>query len=316
MEQKVDIITSSGKIIGYVQFDDLKIIINNFNKPILEISDEILINGIKNKSDDSIIILYDEYTLTIAEIAALFKCSYYMMNQIIKKLNVQSAKKQGRRNSSYGIDFSEQRKENISNSHKGKSPSTPPYIRTKDIRDRISKTLKEGHASGRIKVNAEAISKAWKDGKYSNAPMGRGIQGYIHASKSTRDTGDLYFRSLLELFYILKIKEDSSVTSIINEPIHIKLKDGGIYIPDFLVNNTDLVELKPKNHYLWTKDCEDDRFEKEVMGAKQYCSENGLTFKIIYDTDIQFESGKFKKYLLSNPEIIEKYNIRFNKPLK
>lgn len=77
-----------------------------------------------------------------------------------------------------------------------------------------------------------------------------------------------------------------------------------------------LVELKPSNHFIWTKDSVDDRFEKEIDGAVKYCKEIGWDFKVIYDTEIGFNSGKFKKYLLSHPEIIEKYNIRFNKPLK
>lgn len=145
--------------------------------------------------------------------------------------------------------------------------------------------------------------------------MGRGIQGYVSISKNTKNK-DIYFRSLLELCYVLKMEEDSEVKTITSEPFHIDLVDGSTYLPDFLINNELLVELKPHNHMKWRKDSQDDRFAKEVDGAEKYCKEHGYEFKIIYDTDLGFETEKYKKYLLSHPEIIEKYNIRFNKELK
>lgn len=119
----------------------------------------------------------------------------------------------------------------------------------------------------------------------------------------------------MELCFILSVEKDPTVKSIINEPVHIKLTDGSIYIPDYLINSNKLIELKPHNHLLWTKDSDNNRFEKEIIGAKDYCEKQGWEFEIVYDTDLNFETGRFKKYLLSNPDIIERYNIRFNKPL-
>lgn len=126
----------------------------------------------------------------------------------------------------------------------------------------------------------------------------------------------MYFRSLLELKYILDVENDSNITSVTSEPFHIKLEDGSTYTPDFLINEKVLIELKPHNHMKWRKDSQDNRFEKEVRGAEKYCEEHGYVFKIIYDTDIDFDTSKYKKHLLSHPEIIDKYNIRFNKELK
>ena len=139
------------------------------------ITDKDLLKAIYNNEDNAIIILYDEYTLTIAEIAAIFNMNYFNANKRIKGLDIKSSLKQGRRNSSYGAEFSEDRKQKISKSHVGKSPSKPPYQRTPEIRKKISDTLKEGYLSGRISVNRDGISQAWKDGKYKEAAMGRGI---------------------------------------------------------------------------------------------------------------------------------------------
>ena len=145
--------------------------------------------------------------------------------------------------------------------------------------------------------------------------MGRGIQGHITISKNTKDK-DIYFRSLLELCYIIKMQESDDVSTITSEPFFIDLVDGSTYLPDFLINDKILVELKPYNHLKWRTDSKNDRFKKEMDGAVKYCNEHGYEFKLIYDTDLDFKTDKYKRYLLSHPEIIEKYNIRFNKELK
>lgn len=314
--QNIDIKSSSGKVTGHIEKTEDKIKIINGKKPIVEIEDKDIIERINNREESVIIQLYDEYTLLISEIAALFGINYSNMNKKIKTLDVKTKSKSGRRNSSFGQTFSEKRRKHIGESHLGKSPSTPPYIRTPEIRQRISETLKEGFKSGRIVVNGEALSKAWKDGKYENSPMGRGIQGYVHIEKSAKESKDIYFRSLLELFYLLEAEEDPNIITIASEPVHIKLIDNSIYVPDFLINDELLIELKPHNHMKWRKDSVDNRFEKEMDGAKRFCEEKNWKFKLIYDIDIGFETKKYKKFLLSHPEIIEKYNIRFNKPLK
>ena len=63
----------------------------------------------------------------------------------------------------------------IGEHNKGIYPEWLRYERTPEIREKISQTLKEGYQSGRIVMNREALSQAWKDGKYDNSPMGRGI---------------------------------------------------------------------------------------------------------------------------------------------
>lgn len=103
------------------------------------------------------------------------------------------------------------------------------------------------------------------------------------------------------------------VVSIINEPVHIKLHGGGIYIPDFLVNDACLIELKPKNHLLWTKDS-NGRFNEEMSAAVSFCEKRGWSFMVVHDDDLGFETGAFKKFLRNNPDLISKYKIRFNDP--
>ena len=113
-------------------------------------------------------------------------------------------------------------------------------------------------------------------------------------------------------------KDDLIISDNINEftwePVCISMEDNHHYTPDCLINDT-LIELKPREHLKYTGDSVDNRFEKEVQAANNYCKENNLHFKVIYDDELDFKSKKFKKFLLDNPEIVEKYNIRFKKEL-
>lgn len=304
--------SSNGKQIGEIEIDDTSIKIKHNSKPTLVISDQEIIKAIRNHDQSILPTLFTDYNLLIGEIAALYGVSYNTAYKYLHNHGVDTSSKEGRRNSSYALVFSDERKRKISKSHIGKV--VPPYIRTPEIKQKISDSLRRGYQEGRIKVNGEGISQAWADGRFDNVPMGRGIQGYFHSNKTSRPNGNIYFRSLLELNYLIISEEDPLVKSIINEPVHIRLTDGGVYVPDFLTNDINLVELKPHNHLLWTKD-DDGRFEEEIRCAVEYCKQRGWMYSVIYDDDIGFETTKFKRYLRNN-NLIDKYNIRFNHPEK
>ena len=241
---------SSGKIIATIIITNNKIYIDNYSKPILQIEDSELIKKINNKENEGIIELYDKYTLLIGEIAALYDEQYYKINKKIlsfyKQNLLKTFSKSGRRNSSFGLTFSEERKKKISEKTMGRKSTT--YVRTKQIKEKISNTLKQGHKEGRIVVNKEKISQAWVDGKYKNAKMGRGIQGFFHSLKNHRKKGDIYFRSLLELKFLLLVENDDRVFDINMEPFCIKLDNNFHYLPDCLINNKYLIEIKPQAH--------------------------------------------------------------------
>lgn len=312
------IYNSSGKVIGVSYIDKNKIIIDHYNKPLYKITSKDTIEKVLNKLDGGIIELFDKYFLLISEIASLYNTHYFIINRKIndfkKRGLIKTGNKSGRRNSSFSKTFNEERRKHIGEAGKGKHSHCRPYEMTTEIRTKIARSLQEGYSSGRIKVNKEALSKAWLDGKYKNAPMGRGIQGFFESKKHTKNR-DVYFRSLLELKFLIEIEENNAVKSFTWEPFCIPLEDKQHYTPDCLIDNI-LIELKPREHLNYTKDSIDNRFEKEIQAANNYCEENGLVFKIIYDDEIDFESKKFKKFLINNPEIIEKYNIRFKKELK
>ena len=303
---------SSGKIIGEVEILENKIIIRHYIKPELIITDVLVIQEIKNKTIQGIKILYDEYFLTTAEIAALYNLPYSTMNrEKIPKAGVVTGKNAGRRNSRYGATFSEETKRKIGEASKGRKNSGN-YVRTPEIREKISQGLKNYYATHEISEEPrKKLSQAWVEGKYKNTAMGTGIHGYFTSFKNNKT---FYFRSLLELKYLILLEENKEVNKYQIEPFQIPLKDKiHHYTPDFLINETEIKELKTSKHLSYTK--EDERFAEETAAALKYANENNMTFEVIYDTDLGFETRQFKRWLLAHPETINLYSITFDRDI-
>ena len=301
---------SSGKRFGQVIIDDTELIIQHDKKPELKITDPQIIQEVLNQTSFGIKTLYDDYLLSIGEIAALYGVCYATINKKIKNLNITTTANQGRRCSTYGQHHSEETKRKIGEKSKGRV--IPQYERTPEIRAKISEGLKKYYAENSVSEETrKKLSQAWKDGKYTNSPMGTGIHGYFFSIKNNKK---FYYRSLLELKFLLQIEQDNTIKEFQIEPFQIPLDDGiHHYTPDFLINHKDLIELKPANHLSYIK--EKDRFLKEIEAGKMYAKEHNLDFKLIYDTDLDFESRKFKRWLCNNPNIINLYQITFDRDI-
>ena len=297
---------SSGKPFGEVFIDGQKLTIKHDTKPLLIINEVGLVERVKVKDRSAMLDLFDTYQLCIGEIAALYEMKYHQVNNLIKTLPIKTSNNTGRRNSSYGKTFDEARLAALREGHRNsKATYKSYYVRTPEIRQKISNTLKCKHASGEINIDPKKYSDAWRRGCYANAKMGRGIQGYFYSTKMNKD---FYFRSLLELNYLELIETDSRVVSYELEPLQIKLSRASHYTPDILINDKWLIEFKPKDHLKYN--C-DERFTAETEAAKTYCSTHGLQFMVFYDTDIQFSTRTYKRYLRDNPDILKQFNIRF-----
>lgn len=109
---------SSGKIIGYTEITDESIIINNNTKPLLTITNNFLIQAIKekNRSPEILIQLYDEYYLSCGEIASLYEVCYSNINKELKTLPIKTSSKESRRNRSFGKKQTNKTKQKISSS--------------------------------------------------------------------------------------------------------------------------------------------------------------------------------------------------------
>ena len=110
-----------------------------------------------------------------------------------------------------------------------------------------------------------------------------------------------------------KLKKALSKAQSQTAETQIKLENNHHYTPDVLINNEFLVELKSrKNVQLYENK---ERFEMEQRSANEYCQKHNLSFQVVYDDEIGFETRKYKKFLKDNPDIIEKYQINFHKDI-
>jgi len=302
----MDILNSSGFKIGVAKIDGNSIIINNNSKPLLIIEDDLeLIQKIQNKDESGFEILFNKYCLLIGEIAALYDMTYSTTRKHMIKMGIDTKSKAGRRNSSYGKTFSEERKAKIGAASRGRKIT--PYERTPEIKNKISESLLKYYSEHEVGEETRLkLSQAWKDGKYENANMGRGYNGFFYSIKNNKK---FFFRSLLELCYLIQIENDNDISFYDIEPFQIKLPNNHHYTPDVFLNGEILIELKPKKHLLYE---DEERFNLEVSSAKEYCKKHNLTFKVIYDEDLDFRSDKFKRWLLNNKEELSKYQITFS----
>ena len=310
----VNIKNSSNKIIGFTDIKEDYILIHNNKKPELVIKDKKIIDAVKNKNRDNNIIkeLYDNYYLMIGEIASLYDVCYSNINKQYKQNSFETTPNAGRRNSNFGKVCSKKTKEKISNSlkdgYKTGRISPASYVRTKDIKQKISKSLKEYYKSH--KQNPLPHIQNWENGVYDKVDFHIGIGGSFYSIKNSKRVN---FRSLLELFYLLKLEKSQNVKEYSYEPIRIPCDNGHAYTPDVLVNNYELIELKSRKYVSNVKGVR----EKVLYKAKQaekYCLNNKLAYKIVYDDEINFISREFKMFLRDNPQIIDKYKIVFNQP--
>lgn len=309
-----DIKNSSNKIIGFTEITNDQIIIHNNKKPELCIFDKEIIEAIKNKDRSDIIIkkLYDEYYLNIGEIASLYDVCYSNINKQTRQIAFQTSPKSGRRNRSFGKQQSDKTKKKISDNLKdgyntGRIKKSS-YERTPEIKEKISNSLKEYFKEN--PQNPLPHIENWKNGVYDKVDFHIGIGGTFYSIKNLKK---LRFRSLLELFYLLKIEEDDNIKKYSYEPIKILCDNGHIYIPDVLVNDYQLIELKSLK---WVNSIkgQKEKVQYKKEQAEKYCSNHNLVYKIIYDEEIDFNSSKYKRHLKNNPQIIDKYNIIFNQP--
>lgn len=304
----MDIKNSSGKVIGTIEKIENGFLIHNPPKPDLVIDKSEIVEKINNKDESAFPILWEEYTLLIGEIAALYGMIYATTRKHLIRAGINTNSHAGRRNSSYGREFSEERKKHIGEKSRGRV--IPPYERTPEIREKISKSLKQYFSTHEISEETrQKLSDAWARGCYEHSPMGKGYSGYFFSIKNQTD---FYFRSFLELAFLLRLETEEKVQYYQVEPFKIKLENNHFYTPDVLINNSTLIELKPSKHLKYE---DKDRWELEQIGVKEFCENHNYKYRVIYDTDINFETSKFKRWFLAHEDELTQYNIRLSREI-
>lgn len=321
-----NIYNSSGKIIGYTCCDTDKIYIHNTTKPYLIIDDVEIVSKFdcKQIDKDTIINLYDNYLLCIGEIASILGIYYSHVNKIIKQFCITS-RHAGRRNSSYGKTFSNKRKTNISNALKGniiyndgvreyyvKDTSKLPQNAVKGrlpFSNEHKAKIRQAGLDGKYLSPSERSLRGWKNGKFDDVDFGHSIGGYFYSNKMNKK---LFFRSLLELYYIIHYLENNpNVLSYKMEPFRITCENGHFYTPDILVNNKIVIELKPR-HFIESQPEIKEKFLYKKEQGQKYCKQHNLLYAVIFDDTVGMRKTKFRAKL-KNGEFAN-YKIEFTNP--
>jgi hypothetical protein len=255
---------------------------------------------------------------------------YHVANLWIKNTDVKTAKHAGCRNSSYGREFNQSRKDKISKQSKGRvrynngvkeiciapGDTVPPgFVKGRlpfsdETKQKLRNIIIDLQNKGIMRKGADAARRGWQNGKFNNVNFKRGIGGWITTNKYEKR---FFFRSLLELYYIIQLEEDPDVITYTYEPFIIKCDDNTLYTPDFLINDCRVVELKSKKFVYKCGGKILERFLYKVDQGKKYCNEHGYTYEVIFDEDIGFDSARFKQEI-RNSDYIKKYNIQFAQP--
>jgi len=123
-----------------------------------------------------------------------------------------------------------------------------------------------------------------------------------------------YFRSLLELSYMINIIEKHNINWITGEQIKfmIKYEHNGViknYFPDFILNEKYMIECKPKK--LWNTEL----IKSKKKYAEEFCNENGFIYKL---REVPKISDQEIENLVNTGKLIwiGRYNEKFKERLK
>lgn len=169
-----------------------------------------------------------------------------------------------------------------------------------------SRSIKERRKARYSEENCEKLTTEWGERSKTQmlelfSPSGRkfgtskpiicyGGKGYTGYYKG------IFFRSLKELTYMLYLDENN-IKWLSGEEIELKIQytdeTGKVrfYWPDFLVENTKIVEIKPK-YFQGTI-----RVQKKTEAAINYCLKNNMQYEI---TDFEMDKDKILKAIESN----------------
>jgi hypothetical protein len=222
------------------------------------------------------------------------KCKKCIANDPAR-IEKMSAKMSGKNNYFYGKTHSTEVKDKISQKSKETwARKTPEEIRLFGL-----KTRKAGKDNGMYnkkpydiwlekygKIEADKRQSEMKAKQKKNTPKGKNC--YMYGKLPPQGTGngwkgwykDFYFRSLRELSYVIYLDENNiKWESAEGKNFTIEYKDyegkSRTYRPDFIINNTRLVELKPQRLH------QSVAVQAKAEAAKKWCLDKNLTYELI-----------------------------------
>lgn len=130
--------------------------------------------------------------------------------------------------------------------------------------------------------HSKRATQAFLDGKMKSVPAGY-LRGYFVSNKLETP---IFYRSSYEKKFLELCHDSASVTAISTCKFSIPYKDGKRkrrYIPDFLINDKILVEIKAKFAL------SDEIVQIKIIAGHEYSSYKGWKFIVITNVEEQFE---------------------------
>jgi hypothetical protein len=201
-------------------------------------------------------------------------------------------------------------------------------IRTKEYRDKLGEWMKNNspmRGNSYYKIWVQKYGKDEADKMNRECSLKKSVKGeknYWFGKTPPFGSGNgwsgwykgWYFRSLLELSYMVKIIEKNNIEWKCGESKEYKIEyvyKNSIknYFPDFILNDKYMIECKPKR--LWKTDW----VMVKKTAAEEFCLNNGLIYKL---REVSKLTNDEILSLYQNGDLvwIERYRIKFEENLK
>lgn len=130
-------------------------------------------------------------------------------------------------------------------------------------------------------IMSERISKRnlidWAAGKFKDSKIGYGKSGYV----VTKKFGKIFFRSSYEEHFLSLLDNLDSIVDLKRESVRIPYGTK-TFIPDYLINNSIICEIKPSFKIKLDLDNTLNKFE----AAKQYCIAAKMKWLVLTEEDL------------------------------
>ncbi|RTL01055.1 MAG: hypothetical protein EKK57_05690 [Proteobacteria bacterium] len=203
-----------------------------------------------------------------------------------------SERVKGEKNPFYGKKHSSETKQRMSENHADFSGNKNPFKKWIENEENYNQWCEARKAalSNRDKNSEEyksyckevsqRVSKLYLDGKLE--PYGKNhISGHFDSIKFN---DRFYYQSSYELKFLEFCESSIKINQLIKSPYRIEYEiDGRIYnyIPDFLVNNKILIEIKPESLL------EFDKNPHKFKAGENFCIKNDIKFIIVTEAELE-----------------------------
>lgn len=123
---------------------------------------------------------------------------------------------------------------------------------------------------------SERNRKNWNEGLFKNSKIGYGKSGYQQTK-----FGLIFYRSSYEKYFLSQLDNFDNIKTLERESIRIPYQDK-TYVPDYLINNSTLIEIKPK----FKVDLDLENTNVKIEQAISFCNKNNINWLLLTEEEL------------------------------